>query len=135
MQSQKLLINISMCNFPTCNRNPEYNGYCLFHKIYSNVSVTKERKPIAKQSEKRKADHKEYLKIVKAMLKENPMCEIKEFGCEWKATGLHHQKKRSPATLLDKRYLKRSCNSCNLWCELHPLEAIEKGHSISKFKK
>lgn len=97
-------------------------------------AAPKEQKPIAKKSAKRKIDHKAYLKIVKEMLKENPNCEIKETGCEGKATGLHHMKKRSPATYLDRAYLKRSCNNCNLWCELHPLEAIQKGHSASKFK-
>lgn len=91
-------------------------------------------KAIAKQSDKRKVDQKAYRKIVKEMLAENPNCEIKEEGCEKVATGLHHQKKRTPATFLDKRYLIRSCNNCNLWVELHPLEAIEKGYSLSKFK-
>ena len=103
-----------------------------------NGAVTVDRKkaaPIAKRSDKRKVDQKEYVKIVASMLKENPLCEIKEDGCQIKASGLHHQKKRSPATFLDKQFLKRSCDSCNSWAELHPLESIEKGHSISKFKK
>lgn len=95
----------------------------------------KDGKPIQNKSDKRKVVDKEYRKIVKEMLKENPNCEIKETGCTKIATGLHHMKKRTPATLLDKRFLKRSCNNCNLYVELHPLEAIEKGHSISKFKK
>lgn len=90
-------------------------------------------KPIAKVADKRKEVNKEYHKIVKEMLKENPWCEIKETGCEKISTGLHHQKKRTPDTILDKRFLIRSCNNCNLWCELHPLEAIEKEYSISKF--
>lgn len=96
--------------------------------------VKKTMKAIPKQSEKRKADQKEYVKIVKAMMLENPNCEIKEDGCQTKASGLHHMKKRSPATFLDKKFLKRACDSCNSWAELHPLEAIKRGHSISKFK-
>ncbi len=94
----------------------------------------KKVKPIAKRSEKRKVDQREYVKIVKAMLAENPNCEIKEDGCQVKASGLHHMKKRSPATFLDKQFLKRACDNCNSWAELHPLEAIKKGHSLSKFK-
>lgn len=94
----------------------------------------KTAKPIAKQSEKRKVDQREYVKIVKAMLKENPNCDIKESGCQVRASGLHHMKKRTPKTFLDKQFLKRACDSCNSWAELHPLEAIRKGHSISKFK-
>lgn len=90
---------------------------------------------IKKQSDKRKIDQKAYVKIVKEMLKENPNCEIKEEGCQGKASGLHHMKKRTPATFLDRQFLKRACDNCNAWAELHPLEAIEKGHSVSKFKK
>lgn len=74
----------------------------------------KEPVPIAKQSEKRKIDHKQYRKIVKEMLLENPNCEIKEQGCQGKASGLHHQKKRTPATYLDKKFLKRSCGNCKI---------------------
>lgn len=98
------------------------------------IPVKKEQVPIAKVSEQRKMDGKEYRKIVKEMLAENPNCEIKEQGCTVKANGLHHMKKRTPDTYLDKKFLKRSCNNCNLWAELHPLEAIQKGHSLSKFK-
>ena len=127
---------IGYCTFPLCSRIAEHKGMCFLHKIYSVTDVEKEKpKPVAYQSDKRKEDQKEYRKIVKEMLAETPNCEIMETGCQGKATGLHHQKKRSPATLLDKRFLKRACDSCNLWCEIHPLEAIDKGHSISKFAK
>ena len=102
---------------------------------FAKVVEDKKPAPIAKQSDKRKVDQRAYVKIVKEMLAENPNCEIKEDGCKGKASGLHHMKKRSPATFLDRKFLKRSCDSCNSWAELHPLEAIEKGHSISKFKK
>lgn len=95
----------------------------------------KKQQPIAKMSAKRKVEQRQYKKIVDEMLVINPNCEIKEMGCQGKASGLHHQKKRTPATFLDKRFLKISCDNCNLWCELHPLEAIQKGHSISKHLK
>lgn len=86
-------------------------------------------------SQKRAKQQIEYVAIVEEMLKENPYCEIREEGCENIATGLHHQKKRSPDTITDKRFLIRACDSCNAWCELHPLEAIAKGYSISKHIK
>lgn len=95
----------------------------------------KPKKGIAKVSDKRKVDQRAYVKIVKELLSENPNCEIKEDGCQGKASGLHHMKKRSPATFLDKKFLKRACDNCNAWCEIHPLEAIEKRHSISKHIK
>lgn len=104
-------------------------------KLGTAKQVEKEKlKGIAKVSEKRKVDQKEYRKIVKKMLAENPNCDIKEEGCQIKATGLHHQKKRTPATFLDKRFLIRACNSCQMWVEIHPQEAIERGYSLSKFK-
>ena len=122
------------CSFPTCSRKAEHNHLCFLHKIYSDVPQVKEKpKPIAAHSSKRAKYQREYVKIVKEMLEENPLCEIKEEGCQILATGLHHQRKRSPATLLDRRYLKRSCDSCNSWAEIYPKEAIEKGHSVSKF--
>lgn len=101
-------------------------------KLGLTPKVEKAKKPIKQRSEKRVKEQKEYVKIVKEMLTENPNCDIKEDGCQTVATGLHHLRKRSPATWLDKRWLKRACDNCNSWVELHPLEAIEKGHSISK---
>lgn len=101
------------------------------------ISAPKEEvkpKPINKKSEKRKEEDKEYKKIVKEMLKASDRCEIKEEGCTGKAQGLHHKVKRGKFTLKDKKNLMRACNSCNLWVELHPMEAIDKGYSISKHK-
>lgn len=103
-------------------------------KLKGKVEQPKEKKSINKESEKRKEVNKEYRKIVKEMLKSNPMCEIKEVGCTGKADGLHHKQKRSEKNLLNKKYLMRACNSCNLWVEMHPLEAMAKGYSISKHK-
>jgi hypothetical protein len=90
---------------------------------------------VEKVSDKRKIEQQKYRKIVAEMMAESNECEIKEDGCQFFASGLHHMKKRSPVTFLDKNFLKRSCDNCNSWCELHPLEAIEKGHSVSKHKK
>jgi len=97
-------------------------------------SGPKDKQPVNQVSPKRKEDKKEYIKIVKQMMAESDLCEIKEDGCTGKASGLHHMKKRSPDTYLDKRFLKRACDNCNYWAELNPLEAIKKGHSISKHK-
>ena len=104
-------------------------------KLGLSVEQPKVKKAINKQSDKRKELQKEYRKIVKEMLKSNPMCEIKEVGCTGKAEGLHHKQKRSEKNLLNKEFLMRACNSCNLWVETHPLEAMDKGYSISKHKK
>lgn len=124
------------CVFPLCKFNQDKGSdFCLHHRKHFGAPDIKEKKAIPKKSAKRKEEDKEYKKIVKELLAENPNCQIKETGCTTKASGLHHQKKRTPSTLLDKRYLIRACNNCNLWAELNPMEAIKKGHSHSKFKK
>lgn len=121
------------CIFPNCTSNAVTNNYCIGHsKMMGSVTI-KEKSKIPVQSDKRKEEQKEYRKIVAEMLRANPDCEIKQPGCQVKATGLHHQRKRTPATFLDKRYLIRSCDSCNLWAELNPVKALKKGISISKF--
>jgi hypothetical protein len=123
-----------MCDFPLCTYPAGHDGYCIHHSKHFGVKEVKVKKGIAKMSAKRKMDVVEYRKIVKRKLKESNLCEIKEKGCGKIATGLHHQKKRTPATYLDERFLIRACNNCNTWVELHPLEAIKKGYSLSKFK-
>jgi len=91
--------------------------------------------PIKKYSDKRKEKQKEYVKLVKEMLSENPNCEIKMPGCLKIATGLHHKVKRTEKNLCDRKNLLRACDSCNGWCERFPLIAIKKGYSISKHIK
>jgi hypothetical protein len=125
-----------ICVFPLCSRKPEHNGLCFLHKIYSGVPQEKKKAaPIPKKSDKRKVEEKQYKKIVKDMLTENNKCELNVQGvCIRKAQGLHHMKKRTGKNYLDKQYLKRACNPCNLFCETHPKEAMELGLIISKFK-
>lgn len=132
------------CKFPTCQRHAEKNGYCVGHSIYapgatSHVSKPVEKKsnprpPIKNKSTKLGKAEREYKKIVVRKLAENPLCEMTTPACTRIAEGLHHMKGRG-ANLLDEKYLLRSCNACNLYVELHPLWAIEKGLSISKHIK
>lgn len=125
-----------VCLFPGCNRHPQSNKYCIGHRIYANVKVEKETpKSIAKVSEKRKEENKEYKKIVVEMMKESKFCEVKSPVCTKIAQGLNHKKKRSPKTLLDKKYLERACNPCNLFIEENQEWAEENGHVISKYSK
>ena len=124
------------CNFPLCKSKEERHGYCISHaKYFAGPKVKKLPIGVNKVSDKRKVEQKQYVQIVKEMIDEDPLCSIKEDGCQILATGLHHQKKRSPATFLDQNFLIRACDNCNSFCELFPLEAIAKGYSISKFKK
>jgi hypothetical protein len=90
---------------------------------------------IAPQSKKRQQEQRVYVAIVKAMMQESNLCELKVAGvCHTYASGCHHQKKRI-GFLLDKRYLKRACNACNQFAEQFPLKSIDLGISLSKFTK
>jgi hypothetical protein len=97
-------------------------------KLNGKQEPEKKRYVIKHFSAKRASQQKEYAKIVREM-----MSELKVVGvCTGKSSGLHHQKKRI-GFLLDNRYLKRACTSCNNWAENFPLEAIKLGISLSKF--
>lgn len=134
-----------VCKFPLCKRHPEKNGYCISHRIYASEPsssqsdrskpVTAKKKPIARFSEKRQKLQVKYNKLVKEMLADNKMCEIKSPDCTGVAEGLHHIEKRSARNLLDKTKLKRSCNYCNTFVENNVSWAEKKGFIISKHKK
>lgn len=131
------------CRFPLCKRHAVKDGFCIGHRIYAGVKISttppqkkaapKQKKPIAKKSAQRISDDKEYKRIVKELHSKSTDCEIKSPVCTHKSQGLHHTKKRTPSTLMNKKYLKRSCNACNLYMEEHPDWASEKGLSISKY--
>jgi hypothetical protein len=123
------------CEYPLCSRITERNGFCFLHAThFAGAKPSKEQKKIAARSDKRVKDQKEYVKIVKSMLAENPNCEIKMEGCQTKATGLHHKQKRGPKNFLDRANLLRACNNCQLFVELNSKTALSKGFTISRFK-
>lgn len=124
------------CTFPNCPSNSlRGSDYCIPHgKIYG-VKVEKKPQSIAKQSEKRIKESKEYRKIVKEILSKDGRCSVKSPVCTKKATGLHHLQKRSPANYKERSNLIASCNECNLYIEEHPCWAKEKGLTVSRFKK
>lgn len=124
-----------MCLFPLCRRHPDKNGYCLFHSQYAGYSgEVAEEKAIDKKSEKQKKLDREYKKLVKQMLDENNLCEMKTPVCTGIAEGLHHMKRRG-VNLMNRKYLKRSCNACNGWAEKNPLKALELGISVKVHTK
>ena len=126
-------MKIQLCESPICPIHSN-TKYCIRRAVGAVIpEKVKKVYNIPPRSKKRIVEQKEYVKIVKEMMAEDDKCEIKEEGCQIFASGLHHQRKRSPKTFLDKKFLKRACDSCQTWCEIFPLEAIKKGHSKSKF--
>lgn len=124
------------CSFPNCSRHAQPNGYCIGHKHYAALKI--ERTPQTRIPTKSKVmteNHKEYKKIVIEMLLKSKRCEINAPDvCSKIAQGLHHMKKRGEF-LLDKRFLKRSCNNCNSFLEANTDWGIEHGFILSKFNE
>lgn len=89
-------------------------------------------KSIKKKSEKTKLTDKEYKKIVSQYFAQSNKCEIHSPVCSKIMEGLHHLKKRGEF-LMDKRFLKRSCNACNSFLEANTDWGIENGFILSKF--
>lgn len=110
--------------------------FCFLHaKHFAGQKIIEKPKPIAKESKKRKEENKAYKKIVKGMIAEDPVCELKSPVCTGKAQGADHLQKRSPSNLTKRNNLKRACNACNGYKENNPKWAKANGHSISRFKK
>lgn len=111
--------------------------YLLYLQSLKNgttVAAKKKSKGIAKKSEKRKKDEKEYHKILDELREISDRCDLKVPGvCIGVMQGGHHKKKRTPKTYLDKKLILRACNPCNLFCETHSAEAKEMGLVESKF--
>lgn len=111
----------------------------------------KEKKPIARQSEKAKAanngrprmsQRSEKMKgIISALrplydkfLADRPICEIRSEDCTGQATCVHHTEGRGVNQILDNSKWKACCSACNLWCETHHAEAEDKGMKVSRHK-
>jgi hypothetical protein len=94
------------------------------------------RPPLNKRSEKREKLDALYSIVSKQYLKDHPKCEFKIEGiCTHTATSVHHGKGRTGALLLDTKYFKSGCLPCHSYVELHPVEAKEKGFSVTRLNK
>lgn len=88
---------------------------------------------IPKRSAKKIKQDKVLADLLKA--EDDDSCELKSPECTGKAQGWDHQQKSSPANRMVRSNLKRSCNACNLYKELHKDWAVANGLHISRFKK
>lgn len=81
-----------MCDFPNCKINSlPGKPFCIGHQKQFGLMPIKEDKPIAKKSDKRKQDDKEYKKMLKEMRAISNKCELKVQGvCTGTMEGLHH---------------------------------------------
>lgn len=93
-------------------------------------------KPIARRSVKRSKEEREYAKLRKKFLGENPLCVLAvEHDCTIHATEVHHSKGRIGELLLAVEHFIPVCHNGHVWAESHPIEAKELGISQSRLQK
>lgn len=123
------------CSFPNCKSRAVHGIFCIGHaKLMGTPKPEKSKTPLPKKSDKRIKEEREYKKIVKDMLEESNLCEMKTPDCTGMATGLQHKKRRN-GNYLKREYLIRSCNGCQDWAEKNPLKALKMGIAISVHNK
>jgi hypothetical protein len=88
---------------------------------------------IKKESETRKEQLKIYRKEARKFVTTHNKCELKMEGCEKESACVHHTKGREGDLLLDQKFWKASCLSCNLQVEIKDAEARSKDLKLSKF--
>lgn len=88
------------------------------------------RHSIRPRSRKRANQEREYSKLRRKFLIENPVCQVEGCGCE--ATDVHHRGGRIGKRLTDVSLFMAVCRSHHNYIELHPQEAKAKGFSISR---
>lgn len=87
---------------------------------------------VRKVSKKRAKENREYAKVRKEYLEENPNCEANLAGCSYVATDIHHMKGRCGSLLTDVRHFRALCRNCHCFIEENPLEAKLMGFSKSR---
>lgn len=88
-----------------------------------------------KLSLKRQKQNREYLKIRKQYLLDQPYCQAIITGCEMNANQIHHQKGRIGELLNNTDHFLAVCENCHRWIENNPIKAKELGLSISRLGK
>lgn len=95
--------------------------------------VGKQRpKPIAKASEGRAKENKEYMVLRKVYLENNPWCQANIAGCTREATTVHHQTGRIGKRLIDVSTFVGLCGNCHNFCEHNSEWAKENGYSLNR---
>lgn len=122
------------CQFSLLCKNNAKTDMCLKHK-WASTEKPPEKKvyKIAKRSEKRARQEKEYTKLAKDFLKNHPVCEYP--ACNQPSTTIHHMAGRISLLLCDVRYFKALCLDCHVFCENNPEKAKELGLSKSRLNK
>lgn len=87
---------------------------------------------IKRNTKKRAAQNRLYLKIRAKFLSENELCQAGLEGCTYFATEVHHQEGRIGERLTDVSKFLGTCHSCHQKIEHQPKMAKSKGLSKSR---
>lgn len=102
------------------------------------VKNPKPKKRISARTEKRIIQDKQYSKLRKDFLNDNPCCVARLSGCthcEPESLTIQHKKGRVGKLYLDTRYWITLCLNCHRWANEHPKEAEQLGLAQSRLKK
>lgn len=122
------------CNLERIQENGNYfvdfgdGAYQSIDPIYLKP-VGKDKQPINKVSDNKKAEDKIYSTLRKVFLDNHITCEAKILGCTKQATEVHHKKGRVGKNYLDVHTFLALCHNCHSWIETHPQWAKEFGYS------
>jgi hypothetical protein len=72
---------------------------------------------------KRAAQHRAYMVVRDAYMREHPNCEV----CGRPADDLHHRRGRAGKLLKDRRFFMAVCRTDHDWIHAHPEDARAKG--------
>lgn len=112
-----------------CHAINKHHSFKCFYKP-KKETVSKPKNQIAKFSDKKLIELKEYRKLRDEYFKLNPICEFD--GCNSTEITLHHAKGRIGNNLTDIRYFKSLCLNHHQFVEENPLEAIKIGLSFKR---
>lgn len=128
-----------ICSIEGCENLAERTGKCATHaRLERKAETTAKRdaekkaqqKAVKKVSDKMAIALKEYGKLSKQFLKENPRCVVFP---NLPAIECHHAKGRNTIELLlDVTYFRAVSREGHKWIHAHPQEAIDRGFSFSR---
>lgn len=119
-----------------CDHMVEGNtDYCGSHNAAMRKAEResfKEKKvyKIPKQTKKRAAQTREYIKLEREYLECHPCCEVRD--CYSKSTEVHHMAGRENDKLVDVNFFMAVCNPCHTKITIDSAWAIEQGYSVKR---
>lgn len=112
-----------------------YLEYRLRLKNEGKPVKEKKVRKIKPFSDKRAKTNREYSEKSRPFWK-GKLCKIRSKDCTGLAEGIHHLAgKATIELLLDENNWVPACNACNLRCETHHAEAVERGFKKSRLNK